>query len=57
VGGLIVAILFLGVLNSGLNLSGVSVYVNTFANAIALLAGVGLANLIARRHGRTLTVS
>lgn len=57
VGGLVVAILFLGVLNSGLSLAGASLYVNTIANGLALLAGIGLANLMAKRRGATLTLS
>jgi ribose transport system permease protein len=56
VGGVLIAIAFLGVLNSGLQLSGADVYINTMANGVALLGGVGISNLIARRHGRKLTL-
>lgn len=48
VGGCLVAVLFLAVLNSGLNLAGAAVYVNDFVNGIALIAGVGLAGLAGR---------
>jgi len=51
VGGILVAILFLGALNSGLNLAGVSSYVNNIANGIALIAGVALAGLFGRQRG------
>ncbi|MEA2376432.1 MAG: ribose transport system permease protein [Thermoleophilaceae bacterium] len=55
--GMVIAILFLGALNSGLNLAGVDPYVNNLANGLALLSGVGIANLIARRRGRILTTA
>jgi ribose transport system permease protein len=55
--GMVIAIVFLGALNSGLNLAGVDPYINNFANGFALLTGVGVANLIARRRGRALTTS
>lgn len=55
--GVVVAIFFLGALNSGLTLSGVDPFVNDLANGAALLAGVGVANLLARQRGRTLTTS
>ncbi|HZV74470.1 MAG TPA: ABC transporter permease [Conexibacter sp.] len=48
--GTIVAILFLSTLNSGLNLAGVSSYVNDFANGTALIAGVALAGVFGRRR-------
>lgn len=51
--GVVVAVVFLGVLNSGLTLAGAEPYVNNFANGIALFVGVGVANLLARRRGRT----
>ena len=50
VGGTIVAVLFLAVLNSGLNLAGVPPYVNSFVNGVALIAGVALAVLLSRRR-------
>ena len=46
--GTLVAILFLGVLNSGLNLAGVEPYINNFANGCALIIGVALASLLGR---------
>lgn len=55
--GVVVAIIFLGVLNSGLTLAGVDTWVNDLANGVALLAGVGVANLIARKSGRSLSTS
>jgi ribose transport system permease protein len=57
VGGVLVAIAFLGVLNSGLNLAGAQGYLTSLANGLALLIGVGLANLFARRRGRPLVTS
>lgn len=51
--GVVVAVVFLGVLNSGLTLAGAESYVNNFANGIALFVGVGVANLLARRRGRS----
>ncbi len=51
--GVVVAVLFLGVLNSGLTLAGASSYVNSFANGIALFVGVGVANVLAHRRGRS----
>jgi ribose transport system permease protein len=57
VGGVLVAIAFLGILNSGLNLAGAQGYVTSLANGLALLVGVGLANLLARRRGRPLVTS
>ena len=48
--GAFVAIIFLAVLNSGLNLLGVESYVNDFANGIALIAGVSLSVIIGRRR-------
>jgi len=49
VGGTMVAVLFLAVLNSGLNLAGVPPYVNSYVNGVALIAGVALAVLLGRR--------
>lgn len=51
--GVVVAVLFLGALNSGLTLAGASSYVNSFANGIALFVGVGVANVLAHRRGRS----
>ena len=49
VGGVLVAVYFLAVLNSGLNLAGAQDYVSNFVNGGALIIGVGLA---ARLGGR-----
>lgn len=57
VGGLLVAILFLGMLSSGLVLAGANESVTDFANGIALLAGVGIANVVARRRGRRVEIA
>jgi ribose transport system permease protein len=57
VGGVLVAIAFLGVLNSGLNLAGAEGYLTSLANGLALLIGVGIANLLARRRGRALATT
>jgi ribose transport system permease protein len=43
VGGVLVAVYFLAVLNSGLNLAGAQDYVSNFVNGGALIVGVGLA--------------
>jgi ribose transport system permease protein len=43
VGGVLVAVYFLAVLNSGLNLAGAQPYVANFVNGGALIIGVGLA--------------
>ena len=51
------AIVFLAVLASGLVLAGASNAISQFANGMALLVGVGLANLVARQRGRTIQVS
>jgi ribose transport system permease protein len=52
VGGTMVAILFLSVLNSGLNLAGAESYVNSYVNGIALIVGVGLAVALGRNRHR-----
>jgi ribose transport system permease protein len=52
--GVVIAILFLGTLNSGLVLAGAEPYVNALANGSALLVGVGVANAIAKKRGREL---
>ena len=55
--GVVVAIAFLGALNSGLTLAGANGYVNSLVNGAALFAGVGVANLLARRRGRPLEMA
>jgi ribose transport system permease protein len=50
--GTLIAILFLGVLNSGLYLAGTNPYVNDFANGGALIIGVGLASLLGRNRSQ-----
>ncbi len=52
--GAVIAVLFLGVLNSGLTLAGANSYVNSLVNGTALIVGVGIANVLAQRRGRTL---
>jgi len=48
--GTLVAIFFLGVLNSGLNLAGSPEYINNYVNGAALIVGVGLAVRLGRRQ-------
>jgi ribose transport system permease protein len=48
--GAVVAIVFLAVLNSGLNLAGVDSYFTDFANGLALIVGVALAGLFGRNR-------
>lgn len=50
VGGLLVAVYFLAVLNNGLNLAGAKPYVNLYVNGMALIIGVGLAAYLGRKH-------
>lgn len=50
--GVVIAVVFLGVLNSGLTLAGANTYVNSLVNGVALFIGVGIANLLARRRGK-----
>jgi len=50
VGGTLVAVLFLAVLNSGLNLAGVPPFVNLLVNGVALISGVALAVALGRRR-------
>jgi ribose transport system permease protein len=50
VGGALVAVYFLAVLNSGLNLTGAEQYVSSFVNGAALIVGVGLAVRLGRRQ-------
>jgi ribose transport system permease protein len=48
--GTLTAIVFLAILNSGLNLAGANPYVNDFANGGALIVGVSLAAILGRRR-------
>ena len=50
VAGVLVAIFFLAVLNSGLNLAGAAPYVASYVNGAALLVGVGLAAFLGRKR-------
>lgn len=50
VAGTLVALLFLAVLNNGLNIAGAEVYVNNFVNGGALIIGVALAVRLGRRE-------
>jgi ribose transport system permease protein len=50
VAGTLVAIFFLAVLNSGLNLAGSPEYVSNYVNGAALIIGVGLAVRLGRRQ-------
>lgn len=50
VAGTLVAIFFLAVLNSGLNLAGSPQYVNNYVNGAALIVGVALAVRLGRRQ-------
>jgi ribose transport system permease protein len=52
VGGTVVAITFLAILNSGLNLAGASPFVSDFANGGALIIGVAVAALLGRQRNR-----
>lgn len=55
VGGVIVAIFFLAVINNGLALAGVPAYVSSYVNGAALIIGVGLAAYLGRRRtGQTI---
>jgi len=56
VGGVLVAILFLAVLNSGLNLAGAAPYVSSYVNGVALIVGVAFASWMARRQGKTVAM-
>lgn len=55
VGGVLVAIFFIAVLNSGLNLAGAAPYVSEYVNGAALLVGVGFAAFLGRRRQASLT--
>jgi ribose transport system permease protein len=48
--GTLVAIFFLAVLNSGLNLAGAADYVNSYVNGAALIVGVALSVYLGRRR-------
>ncbi|HJQ04635.1 MAG TPA: ABC transporter permease [Nocardioides sp.] len=50
VGGLLVAVYFLAVLNNGLSLAGAQPYVSSFVNGGALIVGVALATYLGRRR-------
>ncbi|KAA1427835.1 ABC transporter permease [Nocardioides antri] len=50
VGGTLVAILFLAVLNNGLNLAGTPPYTSSYVNGAALILGVALAAWLGRRN-------
>lgn len=50
VGGVLVAVYFLAVINSGLNLAGAQPYVSNFVNGGALIIGVGLAARLGDRR-------
>jgi ribose transport system permease protein len=50
VGGTLVAIFFLAVLNNGLNLAGAEPYIASYVNGLALIVGVGLAAYLQRRR-------
>jgi ribose transport system permease protein len=50
VGGLLVAVYFLAVLNNGLSLAGAQPYISSFVNGGALIIGVALATYLGRRR-------
>jgi ribose transport system permease protein len=50
VGGALVAIFFLAVINNGLNLAGAADYIGSFVNGAALIIGVGLAAHLGHRR-------
>ena len=52
--GTFVALLFLAVLNSGLNLAGAPPYINSYVNGIALITGVGFSAYLGRLRSRSL---
>ncbi len=54
VAGTLVAVFFLAVLNSGLNLAGAPEYVNLYLNGAALIVGVALAVRLGRRRDAAL---
>jgi ribose transport system permease protein len=50
VAGVLTALFFLAVLNSGLNLAGAQPYVSQYVNGTALIVGVGLAIFLGRKR-------
>lgn len=50
VGGLLVAVYFLAVINNGLSLAGAPPYVSSFVNGGALIIGVGLVSYLGRKR-------
>jgi ribose transport system permease protein len=52
VGGALVAIFLLAVVNNGLNIAGVEAYVSNYVNGAALVIGVALAAALQRKRGR-----
>jgi ribose transport system permease protein len=50
VGGLVVAVYFLAVINNGLSLAGVQSYISDFVNGAALIIGVALATYLGRKR-------
>ena len=49
VGGTVVAIFFVAVLNNGLNIAGAKPYISNYVNGVALISGVALAVALHRR--------
>jgi ribose transport system permease protein len=50
VGGLLIAVYFLAVINNGLSLAGAQPYISSYINGGALIIGVGLAAYLGRRR-------
>jgi len=50
VGGLLIAVYFLAVINNGLSLAGAQPYISSYVNGAALIIGVGLATYLGRRR-------
>lgn len=57
VGGVIVAIAFLGTLSSGLVLAGAASSTTDIINGLALLAGVAIATYVGRKRGRNISIA
>lgn len=55
VGGTIVAVFFLAILNNGLNLAGAATHVASYVNGGALIAGVALAMYLSRRRSASVS--
>lgn len=55
VGGVIIAIFFVAVINSGLALAGAESYVSDYVNGAALIAGVALSSLFRRERSAAIT--